>query len=130
MCHDHQKSGKHTPEYVKPFNVASAIHNHIEFLANKNALRKHEIHIKSNFTQIFEPILHIDELPNDIIAKIHLKNAEKTIKTHSYPSPWKYKEVWQILIQQHLDAGCIHHSSSPCASPTFIVPKANPNVLP
>ena len=38
--------------------------------------------------------------------------------------------MWQILIQQHLDAGRIRPSSSPCASPAFIVPKANPNVLP
>jgi len=47
----------------------------------------------------------------------------------TYPSPQKYKEAWQTLIQ-HLDAGRIHPSSSPCASPAFIVPKANPNVLP
>jgi len=33
-------------------------------------------------------------------------------------------------MQQHLDAGQIHLSLSPCASPAFIVPKANPNVLP
>jgi len=130
ICHDRQKSGKHAPEYIKPFNVAGAICDHIEFLANKDALCKHEMHIKSNFTQIFEPIPHIDELPDDIVAEIHLKNAEKTIKTCSYPSPQKYKEAWQILIQQHLDAGCICPSSSPCASPAFIVPKANPNVLP
>jgi hypothetical protein len=40
--------------------------------------------------------------------------------------PWKYKEAWQILIQQHLDAGCIH----PSTLPAFIIPKSNPNVLP
>jgi hypothetical protein len=66
----------------------------------------------------------------DVVAEIHIKNAEKTIKSRSYPSPRKYKEAWQILIQQHLDAGRIRPSSSPCASPAFIVPKANPNVLP
>ena len=48
----------------------------------------------------------------------------------SYPSPRKYKDAWQILIKQHLDADCIHLSSSLCTSPAFIVPKANPNVLP
>ena len=75
-------------------------------------------------------ILHADELPREVIAEICIKDAEKTIKSRSYPSPQKYKEVWQILIQQHLDAGHIHPSSSPCASPAFIVPKSNPNVLP
>ena len=72
----------------------------------------------------------MDELPSEIVVSINLKNAEKTIKLCSYPSPRKYKEAWSILIQQHLDVGRIHPSSSLCASPAFIVPKANPNVLP
>jgi hypothetical protein len=38
--------------------------------------------------------------------------------------------VWQTLIQQHLDAGCICPSSSPHASPAFIIPKSDPSVLP
>jgi len=75
-------------------------------------------------------IPHADELPWDVVTKIHIKNAEKMIKSHSYPSPQKYKEAWQILIQQHLSTGRIRPSSSPCASPAFIVPMANPNVLP
>jgi len=130
MCHDRLKSGKGVPEHVEPFNIAGAIHDHIEILANEDALCKHETRIKSEFSQIFEPIPHIDELPKDVVAEIHLKNAEKTIKTCSYPSLQKYKEAWQILIQQHLDVGRIQPSSSPCASPAFIVPKANPNMLP
>jgi len=130
VCHDRLRSGKGVPEMIEPFNVAGAIQDHIEILANKDALLKHEKKIKSEFKGIFEPIPHIDELPTNIVAEIHLKEAEKTIKTRSYPSPRKYKEAWQILIQQHLNAGHIHPSSSPCASPAFIVPKANPNVLP
>ncbi|EDR02067.1 reverse transcriptase-RNase H-integrase [Laccaria bicolor S238N-H82] len=130
MCHDRQKSGKGIPEEVAPFNVAGAIRERVETLAAEEALQKREKGIKSEFKEIFEPIPHIDELPTGIVAEIHLKNAEKTIKTRTYPSPRKYKEAWQILIQQHLDAGRIRPSSSPFASPAFIVPKANPNVLP
>lgn len=86
--------------------------------------------LHSEFKEVFEPILHVNELPTNVYASIQLKDAEKMIKSCLYPSPWKYKEVWSILIQQHLDAGRIRPSSSPCASPAFIVPKANPNVLP
>ena len=128
-CLERKKAGKDIPEQITPFNVAGAIRERIEILATEEALKKREIHIKRRFKQIFEPIPHIDELPTDIVAEIHLKNAEKIIKTCSYPSPRKYKDAWQILIQQHLDAGRICPSSSPCASPAFIVPKANPNVL-
>lgn len=130
ICHNRLKSGKHVPNLVTPFNVAGAIRQHIKMLAHKEALRIREDQIESDFKQIFEPIPHIDELPTNIVAEIDLKNVEKTIKTHSYPSPQKYKDAWQILIQQHLDAGHIRPSSSPCASPAFIVPKANPDVLP
>jgi len=130
VCHDRLRSGKGVPEIIEPFNVAGAIRDHIEILANEDALLKCEKKIKSDFKGIFEPIPHIDELPTNIVAEIHSKEAEKTIKTRTYPSPRKYKEAWQTLIQQHLDAGRICPSSSPCASPAFIVPKANPNVLP
>jgi len=55
MSHDHQKSGKHAPEYIKPFNVASAIHDHIEFLANKDALCKCEMHINPTSHKFLNP---------------------------------------------------------------------------
>jgi hypothetical protein len=63
--------------------------------------------LKAEYRAIFEPIPHADELPKEIVAEIHIKNVEKTIKSRSYPSPQKYKEAWKILIQQHLDAGRI-----------------------
>ena len=86
--------------------------------------------MKSDFKCIFEPILHTDKWTREVVAEIRIKDTEKTIKSHLYPSPQKYKEVWQILIQQHLDTGHIHSSSSLCASPAFIVPKFDLNVLP
>jgi len=101
VCHDCQKLGKNIPESVTPFNVAGTVREHIKTLANEEALCKCEEHIKSDFKQIFEPIPHIDELPTDIVAEIHLKNAEKNYKNslicNSYPSPQKYKEAWKIL---------------------------------
>ena len=118
------------PEKIKELNVAGAIRECIEFLATKETLQLKEQKMKSKYKIIFELIPHVDELLHNVLVEIHLKDVEKTIKSHSYPSPCKYKEAWQILIQQHLDAGKIHPSSSPCASPAFIVPKANPNVLP
>ena len=73
---------------------------------------------------------HFDELPTDVEAHIHLIDPDKPIKTCSYPCPRKFKDTWGTLIQQHLDAGIIRPSSSCFASPAFIIPKANPTVLP
>ena len=86
--------------------------------------------MKNEYKEIFELIPHANKLPCDVVAEIHIKDVEKTIKSRSYPSLRKYKEAWQILIKQHLDAGCICLSSLPCASSAFIIPKANPNILP
>ena len=35
-----------------------------------------------------------------------------------------------MLLQQHLDAGRIRPSSAPTGSEAFIIPKADPTVLP
>jgi hypothetical protein len=84
----------------------------------------------SEFKDVFEPLPHVNKLPRNVTAQIKLKNAEQMIKTHTYACPRKFCEAWQTLIQQHLDAGCICPSSSPHASPAFIIPKLDPSVLP
>src|ERR1700735_1675689 len=58
------------------------------------------------------------------------RTSKKTVQTHSYSTPRKYKEAWAILIQQHLDAGRIRPSNSAHASPAFLVPKSDTTVLP
>jgi hypothetical protein len=47
-----------------------------------------------------------------------------------YACPWKFRDAWQTLIQQHLDAGCTHLSPPPHTLPAFIIPKSDPSVLP
>ena len=130
VCNDRINHLNLKPEKVKDFNVAGAVRQCIEILASQELLAQQELKLKTEYKMIFEPIPHADELPNEAVAEIHIKDAEKTIKSHSYMSPRKYKEASQILIQQHLDAGWIRPSSSPYTSPAFIVPKANLNVLP
>jgi len=130
VCNDHLKNPKHRPEKIEDFNVAAAVRDCIETLATVEVLKKYKDKLKHQFKQIFEPIPHVNDLPRDVVAEIHIKSAEKTIKTCMYPSPRKYKEAWQILIQQHLDVGCIRPSSSPCALPSFIISKSNPDILP
>ena len=107
VCNDRFKDQKLRPVIFEDFNVVGTICGHIEILANKEKLAQLEIKLKSNFREVFEAIPHVSELPTNVLASIHLKNAEQMIKLHSYPSPRKYKEAWGILIQQHLDAGQI-----------------------
>ena len=87
--------------------MAGVICKQIEILATKESLAKQDTDIRTEFKEVVEPIPHVNDLPTDVFTSIKLKDAEKTIKSRSYPSPWKYKEAWSILIQQHLDTGCI-----------------------
>src|SRR5882757_5602166 len=109
--------GKGVPEVVKPLNVAAMIRDHIEVLALQEKFRSLEKAFLSEFKDVFEPLPHVNKLPRNVTARIKLKDAEQTIKTCTYACPRKFREAWQTLIQQHLDAGRIQPSSSPHASP-------------
>jgi len=122
---------------VKPAEPCSVANNHIaairekiETLAGKEELNLLGKKIKEKFKVVFEPIPHADMLPEDIHCRISLKDANKAITARSYSTPRKYREAWSTLIQQHLEAGRIRPSASTHASPAFLTPKSDPNVLP
>src|ERR1700733_14526129 len=86
--------------------------------------------MKKKFEDRFQEIPHTTELQTDVYHHIRLKNPNQTIATRTYSCPRKYWEAWSTLIQQHLDAGHICPSSSPYVSPSFIVLKTDPTILP
>ena len=108
----------------------ATIWERIETLAGQEQLHRLGEKMKEKFKDIFEPIPHSDVLPTDIYCQIQLKDAYKTITSRSYSTPWKYRQVWSTLIQEHLDMGRIHPSSSMHASAAFLTPKSDPSVLP
>ncbi|KAF8196515.1 hypothetical protein BJ912DRAFT_1056333 [Pholiota molesta] len=114
-------------EKVKDVDIVASIRGAIEVIALKEKLEKKGSKIKADFREIFEPIPHVNRLPTDYVARISLKDAEKRIANRVYSCPRKYKEAFKTLIQQHLDAGRIRHSSSSYALPCFIIPKADPS---
>ena len=69
-------------------------------------------------------------LPEDVLMNIKLRDEIKPMVARAYSCPKKYREGWKTLIQQHLAAGHIRLSNSDYVSPAFIVPEADPTVLP
>ena len=102
----------------------------IENIALKERLKDLEVEIKKDFCEVFEEIPHVKDLPTDYMARIKLKDAYQQISNRTYQCPRKYREAFKTLISQHLEAGRIRPSSSQFASPCFIIPKADPTVLP
>jgi hypothetical protein len=117
-------------ENVKQVDVIAAVRERVEVLAHWAELDDKGSKLKAEFKCLFEPMPHVDELPTDVLCQIKLKDTEKTFQSCSYQSPRKYKDTWRVLIQSHLDAGRIHPSSSPYASPAFLIPKADKSALP
>ena len=129
-CDEQLKKIQHTFLPVKSVNSLNVVHVGIKCLAVQAKLTALGEQVKTTYTDVFSKILHIDKLPKDIYAQIHLKDADKMITTRSYSTPCKYKEVWATCIQQHLDAGRIQLSNSQHASPAFLVPKSDNLELP
>jgi hypothetical protein len=116
-------------EHNRP-DIIAAITNRIHTLSMDDEMAARETDLRTKFVQVFEPPPHADELPKEPLAHITLKDANKMIATQNYPCPRKWKDAWHTLLQQHLDAGRICISSAPAGSAAFIVPKADPTVLP
>ena len=117
-------------ETVKALDIVAMIQNHIATISLLQDMDNREQKLKVEFSPVFEPIPHIDELPTTVLARIKLKEAERTIRSHTYPSPRKYAEAWSTLIQEHLHAGRIQPSASSYTSPAFLIPKSDPSALP
>ncbi|OJT02156.1 Retrovirus-related Pol polyprotein from transposon 17.6, partial [Trametes pubescens] len=117
------------PKERKP--TIAAIREKVEELALLESLKREDAHMKERFADCFpEDIPHLRDLPTDVVHEINLKDANLTIVRRQYDCPKKYREVWKTLLQQHLDAGRLRPSSSPYASPSFLVPKSDPSALP
>lgn len=111
--------------------VMELVRQRIEVLAAMNTMEDKDKEMKKRFADRFpSDIPHTDNLPTDVYHRIRLKDPNKIIASRSYQCPKKYKEAWQILLDQHLEAGRIRPSSSQYSSPAFIIPKADTSVLP
>ena len=130
VCQKRIEEKKLVFEEVKDVNIIVAIKDAINNIALRERLETVEKKIKAKFQQVFEEIPHVKDLPTDYMAHIKLKDTECTIANRTYPCPQKYREVFKTLISQHLEAGRIRPSSLAYASPCFIIPKADPTVLP
>ena len=116
-----------TPE--PPHFIASILHR-IKTIEFQSSMDNMDTNLRKSFCKVFEPIPHVDELPLQPLARITLKDATKMITTRNYPCPRKWKDAWYVLLQQHLEAGRIRPSQAPSGSGAFIIPKADPTVLP
>jgi hypothetical protein len=105
--------------------------NRLNILAVWDELARYEKEMRDEFIDRFPAdIPHVTRLPDDVYHRFRLKDPEKVIKCRSYACPKKYKDAWKQLLDQHLSAGRIRESSSEFCSPSFLIPKADPTVLP
>ncbi|OJT13288.1 Transposon Tf2-12 polyprotein, partial [Trametes pubescens] len=111
--------------------VIAAIRERVEELATLEQLKAEDAAIKTRYVDLFpDDIPHVNQLPTDVWHEINLKDANLTIVRRQYDCPKRYRDAWKTLLDQHISAGRLRPSSSPYASPSFLVPKSDPAALP
>jgi len=116
--------------YTQSVNVITQIKDRIETIATAQKLADLDSQLKTEFKPCFSPIPHVNELPLTETARIEMKKAENLLTNRTYTCPRQMHEAFQKILQLRLDSGFIRPSSSQFASPSFIIPKADPKALP
>ncbi|GJE98689.1 polyprotein [Phanerochaete sordida] len=100
-------------------------------LAWKSTMEKEETIMRTKYDDLFpEDIPPIERLPTNVYHHFRLKDPNLVIAKRQYDCPKKYREVWRTLLDEHLAAGRMRPSSSPYASPAFLIPKNDPTAKP
>ena len=122
---------RHSTTGTSHRHFAKTLGDWIQILAVWDELERHEREAREEFRDRFPTdIPHVTRLPDDVYHRFRLKDPEKVIRCRSYPCPKKYRDAWKQLLDQHLAAGRIRESSSEYCSLSFLIPKADPTVLP
>jgi hypothetical protein len=120
-----------SPFTTGPLDIMATIKTRIAQLAGEATLRKLDTQMKESFVDHFpSDIPHVKDLPRNVYHHIQLLPGAPVSVSRAYGCPHKYRTGWKTLIDQHVAAGRIRPSLSPYASPSFIIPKADPTVLP
>ncbi|KAF8228172.1 hypothetical protein L208DRAFT_1292714 [Tricholoma matsutake] len=110
-----------------PPDIIATIKAQIAQLAGEATLQKLDKQMKDSFVDRFpSDTPHVKDLPCNVYHHIQLLPGAPVSVSCPYGCPWKYQTGWKTLIDQHVAAGRIRPSSSPYASPSFIIPKADP----
>ena len=68
-------------EKISELNFIAVIHECIEQLAGQEILTKLNNKVKDTYTNIFQPIPHMDEMLDNVHCKIMLKDSSRIITT-------------------------------------------------
>lgn len=118
-------------DVVKGVDLVAAVQAKIDNLMFQHRLKELDKKVKFEFKDRFPAdIPHNDTMPNEVQFRINLKDANKIVQLRSYDCPKKYRAAWKTLLDSHIASGRLHHSESEWSSPSFIIPKADPTVLP
>ncbi|KAG2097024.1 uncharacterized protein F5147DRAFT_656473 [Suillus discolor] len=118
-------------ETVWEFDVIGVINAQIDSLHQQTLLAAKDKAMKDEFRHRFPvDIPHNDSLPCNVLFRVQLKDTNQIVQKCSYDCPKKYHAAWKVLLDSHVESGCLKHLESEFSSLAFIIPKADPTVLP
>lgn len=116
-------------------NIVAALRARVEDLnsmkAFKEQLARMDAEMKREYADLFpDDIPPVHHLPDQVYHRFRLKDAQKVVSKREYSCPKKLRDVFKVLLDQHLAAGRMRPSDSEYASPAFLIPKADSTALP
>jgi hypothetical protein len=84
VCSVRKETAEGSLEPVMEYDIMSTLCTCIEHLLFKESLGRLNNAVKEKYGDVFKPIPHVNELPDDVYYQIALKDASKTIATRSY----------------------------------------------
>lgn len=119
----------------EPERIVAALRSRIEVLNNtvalKEQLKRMDLEMKKEYADLFpDDIPPVHHLPDQVYHRFRLKDANKVVSRREYSCPRKLRDVFKVLLDQHLAAGRLRPSDSEFASPAFLIPKADSSALP
>lgn len=108
----------------RPFDTIAAVRERLEVCAAQESLIQLSDKIKDEFKDVFRPLM---SCLTQFTAGLSLSMLRRLLQLIVTPRQGSIKRP---LIQQHLDAGGLRLSNSTHASPAFLVPKLDADVLP
>ncbi|KAF9501794.1 hypothetical protein BDN71DRAFT_1500814 [Pleurotus eryngii] len=114
--------------------VIAAIKDRLEDVSAQKTFQEQllrmDVALKKKFSNLFKDLPPVHRLPDQVYHKFCLKDANKVMNKWGYTCLRKICDAWKILLDEALASGKLHPSNSEYASPAFLVPKSDPNVLP
>lgn len=127
---DGKLSGFDSSSLLPNVDVVGAVQARISELNEEVLMEEMTKRIMEEYKDVFGPPPAVEDMPDHEPCRVRLQDPTTILNCPNYSSPRRYQDAWKEILGDLEANGRIRPSSSPHASPAFLVPKSDPKALP